>query len=229
MPFYGELTGKFYDSIQAMRHEEGREAQRRNVRTPEEEAFDALPNEKVCELVERAAASDQQKAAQAQCSIDIAAFLQAHPEYQDCQENTDAMKFCLEGMGVDTKSRTSNFYQLEEAYNHLKAGGFLKLKTSEVNKQAEQAVANRVEQIKRERERTFDDWSAYNELSLDELRQRADDQLSGNSRAEVGGMGAEYEVTVKAFGGHPLDDPSRRVTPGSQFNRRGFGQTPRRF
>jgi hypothetical protein len=109
----------------------------------------------------------------------------------------------------------------------------LKLKASEVKKQTEQAVANRVEQVKREAQ--FDSWEAYNELSLDELRQRADDQLAGvrrsSSRDPIGSMGAEYEVTVKPFGGtpHALDDPSRRLTPGAGLNRRGFGETPSRF
>jgi len=135
------------------------------------------------------------------------------------------MKFCLEGMGVDTTNRTVTFYQMEEAYEHLKARGMLKLKASEVKKQTEQAIANRVEQVKRETQ--FDSWEAYNDLSLDELRQRANDQLSGNSRAEIGGVGAE--VAVKAFGGAPLDDPSRRLTPGSSLNTRGWSEPRSRF
>jgi len=55
---------------------------------PEEEAFDALPNEKVRELVERAAMSDQQKAAEAKSGIDLAAFLQVHSEFDALNGDT---------------------------------------------------------------------------------------------------------------------------------------------
>jgi len=86
--FFGKLTGRHYDSIEALRHAEGREAMRRTARTPAQVDYDNLPAEKIREHFDRLSADEQTKAAQVQCVIDLAAFLQEYAdEYEDSVEN----------------------------------------------------------------------------------------------------------------------------------------------
>lgn len=170
--FFGPLTGKQYDSVEALRHYEGREAMRRNS-TPsaEAKALGGLSLEQLRKGYDELARSESQKLAQEQGLIDCDAFLQAYPEYLDCNENSGAMKFFLEGMGVDTRPGAAfTFEQLEESFLHLKAGGFLKLNASAVKKQQQQAVTNRVEEVKRKQH--FDEDEAY-AMPMNELVRRA--------------------------------------------------------
>lgn len=170
--FHGRLTGRDYDSVEAMRHYEALEAMRQNAPSKEQLAVESMPLDELRKGIEQLAKSDQQKVAQLQAGVDLAAFLQAHPEYDDADDNANGsmMKFYLEGQGVDTRNGVINYYQLEDAFNGLKAAGFLKLKAGVVKQQREQAVTERVEEIKREQH--FDHEEAYS-LPMEELRMRA--------------------------------------------------------
>ena len=227
MSYYGKLTGKTYESLEAMRHYEGLEAQRRNVPTAEESAFDNLPADKVRELIVKAAKSEEQKASELQRGVDVLAFKQAYPEYADSVPNSAAMILYLKGMGINDLA-TANFHQLEYAFLHLKESGFLKLKASAVSRQQSQAVNDRLREIEKSRPE-FNESDAYNTLSMDEVRQRAAQQLSGVQVVRdggVGSMGAEFGETTAPLNSaavpHALDDPQRHVTPGSSLNHRGW-------
>jgi hypothetical protein len=56
--FKSDLTGKTYDSIEALRHEDRLEAMRRNIPTEEEAAFDNLPAATIKKLFEKAGQSE---------------------------------------------------------------------------------------------------------------------------------------------------------------------------
>lgn len=167
--YYGELTGKNYDSVEALRHYEGLEAMRRNAPSKEEEAVETMTPEELRSGIERLMRSEQQKVAQVQASIDLAAFLQSHPEYEDSDQNGAALRRCLIGMGVQDLT-TVNFYQVEEAFNRLSQTGELKLNAGAVKKQVERAVSNRVKEIEQERNVN---WDELYSMPLDELRRRA--------------------------------------------------------
>ena len=146
---------------------------RRAVPSAEEKAVEAMPFEKFEAGIKRLAVDEQNREAQIQTRIDLPAFLQAHPEYEDDGQagktNGEAMKLGLKMIGVKDPT-TANFYQLEEVFNRLKESGELTLKVSVLQQQAQQAVADRVQEIEQEREFNEDD--AYS-MSLDQLRQRA--------------------------------------------------------
>lgn len=171
MAFIGQLTGKVYDSKEAMLHYERLEARRRAPRNPADELLDKLTPEQIRELDTRARLSDEQKTLQQQMGVDLQVFLDEHPEYLDCPENSGAMKFYLEGRGVNTQSGTVSYYEIEQAYRDLRAGGFLTLKQDVVRQQEAQRVRERGAAIKAQ-STPFNEDAAY-EMSLDELRQRA--------------------------------------------------------
>ena len=231
--YRGQLTGQTFDSIEALRHFEARELQRRSVRTPEEEAFDNLPAEKIREHFERLSADERTKAAQQQTIVDLGVFKELHPEFKNSDLNRAAMLLALRASGANVDLNIANLEQLEIAWEYCIANGSADIDEKAVRKQEKDRIQNWAAQVREQRERTasFDPNEDYQELSTDELRQRANDQLSGGSRAEAGGMGAEYEVTVKPFGSisHALDDPSRRLTPGSSLNTRGWSESRSRF
>jgi len=167
--YFGPLTGKHYDSIEAMRYYEGRESMRRSAPSAKEQAVMEMPFEQFQDGIRQLERTEQVRMAQAQRDIDISAFLQAHEDHQDCDHNTAAMRICL-GTTSNVDNATFGYYELEDAFNRLKAGGFLKLKANALQKQAEQAVTDRVEEIKREQH--FDESEAYS-IPMDQLRQRA--------------------------------------------------------
>jgi hypothetical protein len=171
MAFVGQLTGKAYDSKEAMLHYERLEARRRAPRNPADELLDRLTPEQIRELDTRSRLSDEQKVLQQQTGVDLQVFFAEHPEYDDCPENAGAMKFYLEGRGINTQSGLVNYHQIEQAYRELCEGGFLKLKKDVLRQQEAQTVRNRGAAIKAQRT-PFDEDAAY-EMSMDELRQRA--------------------------------------------------------
>jgi|HubBroStandDraft_6_1064221.scaffolds.fasta_scaffold108521_1 hypothetical protein len=73
--FYGRLTGKTYETVEAMRHHERLEAMRRNIPTDEEAAFDAMPADKLRGHIERAMQSKQEKTDLLTSGIDLQTFL----------------------------------------------------------------------------------------------------------------------------------------------------------
>lgn len=228
MSYYGKLTGKHYDSIEAMKHYESIEAQRRNVPTDEQAAFDNLPAEKIRELFNQASLSEQQKAAIAERDVDISVFLELHPEYADCPENGAAMNAVLLGILKARNGHTVRLEDLESAFDVLKDRGALKLDEKVVRKQQQQGIQQRAEALRQQRH--FDESEAEG-LSLDELRQRASAQLSGVhfTTDSVGAMGAEYGQAAKPLNGASvLDNPQSIVHPGDGLNRRGFAES-RRF
>jgi hypothetical protein len=103
--FYGRLTGKTYESLEAMRHHERMEAMRRNVPTDEEAAFEALPAEKIKGLFERAAKSEPEKVDLMMSGIDLQTFFSLHPDYIDCQENTTPMVSFVRARGIKAFSK----------------------------------------------------------------------------------------------------------------------------
>lgn len=225
MNYYGKLTGKTYDSLEAMRHYEGMEARRRNVPTDEQAAFDNLPADKIREHFNRLAADDQTRAAQEQMVVDAEVFKQLHPEYKATKNNLAAMTLALRSIGADVDHDIATLGQFERALELCKANGSVELDGKALQKQKQAGIEQRASAIRQERD--FDPLEAEG-LSLDELRRRASAQLAGVEWT-TDERGAEYTEGARPLAGPSsrLDDPQRILHPGSQFNRRGFGAASR--
>lgn len=165
--FYGRLTGKTYESLEAMRHHERLEAMRRNVPTDEEAAFEALPAEKVREHIERAMQSEKEKTELFMSSIDLQTFFELHPEYKDCQENSSPMVSFLRAKGIPRPTLSD----LEDAYNNLRAAGLLQLNRAAIQKQQKAEIQQRARGI--EDQRTLPDEDELYSMPLEEIRRRA--------------------------------------------------------
>jgi hypothetical protein len=165
--FYGRLTGKTYETVEAMRHHERLEAMRRNVPTDEEAAFEAMPAEKLRGFIERAMQSDQEKTDLMMSGIDLQTFFELHPEYVDCQANTSPMVSFVRARGI----KAPTLSDLEEAYAALRASGLLQLNQAVLQKQRKGEIADRAKEI--EAQRTLPDEEELYALPLDEIRRRA--------------------------------------------------------
>jgi hypothetical protein len=165
--FKGKLTGKTYDSLEAMRHCERLEAMRRAVPTEDEAAFDDLPAEKIKELFARAAKSEQEKADLAMSGIDLQTFFELNPAYVDCQQNTTPIVSFLRARGI----KAPTLSDMQDAYDSLKAAGLLVLNQAVLQKQRKGEIADRAKEI--EAARALPDDDELYSLLLEEVRRRA--------------------------------------------------------
>ena len=95
--------------------------------------YDNLPAEKIREHFDGLSADEQTKAAQVQCVIDLAAFLQEYAdEYEDSVENGEKMRLGLKTRYALDDPRRANFYQLADVFNRLVETGEMKPKASAV-------------------------------------------------------------------------------------------------
>jgi hypothetical protein len=166
MSYRGRLTNQSFESVEAMRHAETREAMRRDVPTSEEIALENMPLDDLKAACNRLARSDAEKAALAATNADITVFLELHPEFQDSPKNADLIKLCLRNR--DVKNPTLS--DLEDAYERQKALGLLDIKDHIVNRNEKRKAEARADQIEAERALTEDELYA---MPLNELARRA--------------------------------------------------------
>ena len=146
--YYGPLTGKYYDSVEAMHHYETREAMHRNL-DPTEILLEGLTTEQIAALDKRARQTEQVKLDHATSGVNTATFLELHPEYVDCDHNSEEMKRCLYARGHWNPEGTKwpTLPQWESAFESLKAVGVLKLNQAELQRQAKGDAQERARQI----------------------------------------------------------------------------------
>jgi hypothetical protein len=146
--WYGPLTGRFYDSRQARHHYELREAQHRGV-DPTEMLLEGLTTDQIRALDNRVRTSEQAQLKRSASSIDTATFLELHPEFSDCDSNSEELKRCLFARGHwnPEGTRFPTLYELEDAFKTLSAAGVLKLNQAELNRQAKERAQERARQI----------------------------------------------------------------------------------
>jgi hypothetical protein len=127
--YYGPLTGKRYDSLEAMHHYETREAMHRNV-DPTDILLEGLTTEQIRALDQRVQHTEQAKLERSASSLATATFLELHPEFADCDANSEELKRCLYARGQwnPEGTRFPTLNELEDAFKTLKAAGVLKLK-----------------------------------------------------------------------------------------------------
>ena len=116
------------------------------------------------------------------------AFIAGHPEFLDTTPNAQLLLNQMNTMFGKGFHPISHF---EQAYNYLRTNtDFLALDKTVVASQQKQAAKQRY-QAEQERivETTFDESADYSTLSLDELKQRANDEIRNQMqrRGEEGG------------------------------------------
>jgi len=180
--FYGPLTGKTYDSLEAMHHYETREAMHRGGVDPTDILLDGLSPEQIAALDKRVRTSEQAQLERSASSIDTATFLELHPEFADCDANSEELKRCLfaRGQWNPEGTRFPTLYELEDAFKTLKAAGVLKLNQAELNRQAKERAQERARQIRARggvaavaANMPTESENELYEMPLDELRRRA--------------------------------------------------------
>jgi hypothetical protein len=146
--YFGPLTGKYYDSLEAMHHYELREAQHRGV-DPTEMLLEGLTTDQIAALDKRVRQTEQAQLDRSASSVDTATFLELHPEFVDCDANSEELKRCLfaRGQWNPDGTRFPTLYQIEDAFKTLKAAGVLKLNQAELNRQAKEQAQERARQI----------------------------------------------------------------------------------
>ena len=138
--------------------------------TPEEITFDKLSAPAVKALIERAAASDAERAAVDTFQQDEQVFRKLYPSYINNARNAQLMKHHWEealGITVPTLS------QIEESFFALRASGVIQLNAAAVAKENQADIAARADKIRADRAASeFNEADAYT-MPLEELRQRA--------------------------------------------------------
>jgi hypothetical protein len=136
------------------------------------------------EMFQREDKRQQDRAVTGQNGTD---FVALHPEYVDSDANGQLMNHQLKTMFGDCLHTPEHFEAADQA---LRSSNFLAHNKAEVAKQEKAAAKARAEEERARRAaRAFNEDSAYGSLSMDELRQRADEQLRQQMqrRAEEGG------------------------------------------
>lgn len=142
MPYIGQLTGKQYETFEAMIYEERKEAMRRAAPLERGREYADVSREKL-----RAILNDAQIEAEggtedrARAVADATLFLNQHPEYINNDHNK---KLMLHQVG----RANPTFQELEVAYKELRAADLLQLDRAEVVKQEAKAGKERAKQIR---------------------------------------------------------------------------------
>jgi hypothetical protein len=158
--YFGTLTRKNYESLEDLRSSEKKERMRRNV---------PPSGEDLREYIEEGLRSNQEREAAAQTQVDIELFQRLHPEFDDSPEN-NSNGFLLADYWRSRGVKWPTLAQFEEAFNHYKAQGVLKLKQDVLQKQHKADIAQRAQEIEEYRPPTEEEMY---EMPMDELRQRA--------------------------------------------------------
>jgi hypothetical protein len=132
-----------------MHHYELREAQHRGV-DPTEMLLEGLTTDQIAALDKRVRQTEQAQLDRSASSVDTATFLELHPEFVDCDANSEELKRCLfaRGQWNPEGTRFPTLYQIEDAFKTLKAAGVLKLNQAELQRQAKGEAQERARQIR---------------------------------------------------------------------------------
>lgn len=141
-----------------------------------------LSAEEVKAAWEDALKEDQTQKDQAVSIENGKAFMAGHPEFVQSKENIALMNHQLRSkFGV----RLYNVADYEECFADLRVSNFVKIDKTVVAAQERQAAKERYDAAKaRTAERTFNPNANYEDMSLEELRNRADEELSLAGRQE---------------------------------------------
>lgn len=175
MAYYGELTGKNYDSAEARDHFEERERMHRAGPSAEEVKYDGLSAEQLREFIQGEMDGDrakQQRAANADLG---AAWALTHPEFIDDEASRE---------GQYNAAQITNFFALrgitapiwqdfEDGYQFLRSKGLLILDQKELQKERKRRLVA-LAQRETKNAALEQDEDALNTMPLDELRLRAD-------------------------------------------------------
>jgi len=143
-----------------------------------DEDFDTLAAnlspEQIKVLFNKAARSEQQKAADVESRQNSDTWCQLHSEYVDNPANAALMNHQLRTMGIENPT----VQDLELAYEQLKFSGFLKLNQAELARQQKAAAQDRANGI-REQGGVFPQFneSEAEGLDLEEVRRLANIQM----------------------------------------------------
>ena len=157
------------------------------------ENHDAVPElsaEQVKQAYEQALAENQQHQMTLERAADADAWKSEHPEYVDSNENASLMRHQLLTMFGDTQW---SFEQFDAAFEALCASNFLKIDQKELVKKLRAAEAQRAKAARRriaeQTARNFNENADYSDLSLEEIKRRANEEMrTRNQRiAEDGG------------------------------------------
>jgi len=175
--YYGQLTGKVYPSREAKEHYELREAMHRGI-DPTQILLEGLSLEQIRALDTYSRRSDKDREDALAMQIAISDFRELHPEFIDGDNCTNGpmMQLILEHSGV----KYPTLPQLEEAYQFLRAKGFLHLDQKELNRQAKEEAQERARQIRARggvaavaANMPVESEEELERMPLDELRRRA--------------------------------------------------------
>lgn len=142
MAYIGQLTGKQYETFEAMLYEERKEAMRRAAPLEKAREYADIPLEKL-----KAICTDAQIEMEggtedrARAVADATVFVNMHPEYINNEHNK---KLMLHQVGRANPS----FKELEVAYQQLRASDLLQLDRAEVVKEEAKADLERARGIR---------------------------------------------------------------------------------
>jgi hypothetical protein len=141
----------------------------RNPRTKEDAAFDKLDAQGVLHVVQRAMASETEKASAEQFHKDEQVFRKMYAAYRDTEHNARTLRNHWETvLGVTIPT----FAQIEESFFATREAGLLQLDPKAVARENEEAILRRAAEIREQREAAeFNEADAYT-MSLEELEAR---------------------------------------------------------
>jgi hypothetical protein len=141
----------------------------RNPRRKEDAAFDKLDAQGVLHVVQRAMASETEKAKTEQFHKDVETFRHMNAAYLDSDFNKNAMvHHWTHVLGVTIPTLA----EIEETYFALRESGVLQLNQKAVAKENQEEVLRRAAEYREQREAAeFNEADAYT-MSLEELEAR---------------------------------------------------------
>ena len=179
--FIGVLTGQTFDDVDTLIAQERAAALRQvSESTPEEKALDSLPPEQVRELLREGERQEQLKVKLVETRKNGDAWLTLHREFLDTPHNAHLMVMQLRANNVVEGSETIQDYEV--AYRQLRKSGLLSLDRDVLMEQEAEAVKQRAAKAVATPgsvwDKTTEDAMYDDNLPLDEIRRRANEQLS---------------------------------------------------
>lgn len=157
-----ELTGKTYDSRQALIAEETAERMRRYQPTEEEKLMESLSLDQVKVLGRKIEEDERKKEADDYEFSNAVVFAELNPAFVQCPANAKQMEHWLRSRGI----QEATVERLEEGYRELKAAGLLQINAQVEQQQRRDQLKQRAEEIRQQRATTPTEAELY-EAPLD--------------------------------------------------------------
>lgn len=171
--FRGVISSQTYDSVDSLIAQERQAALSKVERTHADELLDNMPLEQLQARIKNEFHQEEVRANSLNAEKNAQAWATLNPWYTDTVANGKLILTQLKANGV--REGLATIEQIDHATNQLRASGLLQINPKAVAKQQAAEIAALA---KEHAAKTFNEQDAYDNLSMEELRDRANAQLA---------------------------------------------------